>query len=315
MAKRNNQSAPLSARGPLSRKVLTGARAHRMGKVVDIEAWKEGRELAKAFERSGVVRGGLEDRDPLHRLFILGQNQLSVLVEQLSVLPELSKLSDVIVEAEEEYLPDGPPMSPLTRSYFFCWMALDLVAGPQRESFASIVVDLCRFFRAAPSLIELFDGLDRSRMGIYLHTGFDGKYIVLRELVTGDVRRVSCPAGHKGGPGELWYARIFDWPFSTDGPGYSVVVTTPYVLASADANGRICPAKEQDWLAFFERTLPKTGKPDRAEAYAYLMKYGLNRNYWNEYVFLAYVNDFREMIMLEGIPDRPGTLPHRDLAR
>jgi len=92
-------------------------------------------------------------------------------------------------------------------------------------------------------------------------------------------------------------------------------VTTPYVLASADANGRICPAQEWEWLAFFERALPKTGKRDRAEAYAYLMKYGLSRNYWNEYVFLAYVNDFRKMIMLEGIPDRPETLPHRDLAR
>lgn len=52
-----------------------------------------------------------------------------------------------------------------------------------------------------------------------------------------------------------------------------------------------------------------------ATAYAHLMKYGLTRNYWNEYIFLAYRNFRQDVIMLEGIPDIAESLPHSDAGR
>ena len=41
-----------------------------------------------------------------------------------------------------------------------------------------------------------------------------------------------------------------------------------------------------------------------------LMQHGLSTNHWDEYIFLAYVNDEHDAIFLMGIPDVKGSLPH-----
>ena len=40
------------------------------------------------------------------------------------------------------------------------------------------------------------------------------------------------------------------------------------------------------------------------------MKYGLARNYWNEYIMDSFVTSQAEMIMLAGYPDLRTSLPH-----
>jgi hypothetical protein len=40
------------------------------------------------------------------------------------------------------------------------------------------------------------------------------------------------------------------------------------------------------------------------------MKYGLERNYWNEYILEAYVSHQTEAIFLTGLPDAEDTKPH-----
>ena len=70
------------------------------------------------------------------------------------------------------------------------------------------------------------------------------------------------------------------------------------------------PFVEGDWLDYFERNLIRTKINEKEAAYEYLMKYGLSRNYWNEYVFLSYRNYQHDMVLLEGFPDIPSSLPH-----
>ena len=47
-----------------------------------------------------------------------------------------------------------------------------------------------------------------------------------------------------------------------------------------------------------------------AEALHRLLKFGPKRNYWNEFVFLAYRKHQSDAIYLSGIPDLKATLPH-----
>jgi len=89
-----------------------------------------------------------------------------------------------------------------------------------------------------------------------------------------------------------------------------VVFTTPYVLGKLGPRREFIPFVEEDWLAYFARNLFKINVDTKEIAYDYLMKYGLNRNYWNEYVFLSYRNHQHDMILLEGFPDIPSSLPH-----
>ncbi len=80
-----------------------------------------------------------------------------------------------------------------------------------------------------------------------------------------------------------------------------MVVTTPYLLLSPNVEA---------WTEYLTRTLPKTQRKDHGDAYRYLMKFGLQPNYWPEYVFERYVNHRPDVIFLRGLLDVPESRPH-----
>jgi len=136
-------------------------------------------------------------------------------------------------------------------------------------------------------------------MGFYIHEGFKGACTVLREMVTGIECKAIVPSGYRGEKGELWLVRILPPPIPGSSP--HVVFTTPYLILRPGP---------KEWLAYFARTLPKINPADPQRSYGILMKYGPKRNYWNEYIFEAYVNHRTEVVFLAGLPDVEETRPH-----
>lgn len=296
--------------GPISRNVLSSARQLLRRKVVDFTAWQDAKIRAEDFDKTILSQAELSTYDPVHGIYIYGQNQLSVLIEQLAELPMLDPLTDAYAEAQDEYMPSGPPLSPLTKSYFCGWGYFDLSAGAQRETFATVAIELCQFLNIDEGLIRIFEIMQQSRMGIYLHAGTSGRYLWLRELITNREIKAISPSGYHGRPGEIWFARVLPAPFDRERFDYAVVFTTPYIAGKLRDKHTFSRTTEKDWVAYFERNLDQTGCDEKALAYAFLMKYGLSRNYWNEYVFLAYMNHQHDMIFLAGFPDIPSSLPH-----
>ena len=128
----------------------------------------------------------MEKHDPLHAIYIYAQNQISVIVEQINELHELSTAGHAYEKADDLYMPSGPPMSPLTQSYFSCWGFFDLCHGLQKETFGTIAIDLCNFLGCRePELIQVFECMQKSRMGVYVHRDVSGECVILEELVTG----------------------------------------------------------------------------------------------------------------------------------
>jgi hypothetical protein len=300
----------------LARKVIGALAKLQRQQVIDLTAWRQGKAQAEAINEAWRCQPSLTDLDPLHALYAYGQNQLGAMIEQLSQIPTLGKLTDAYAAAEEEYMPSGPPMSPLTNSYFTSWGAFDLAVGVKRESFASIAIALCRQLHPqGGALLAVFETLQRSRMGVYRHEGTDGRYVQLTELITERTFKALSPSGYCGQRGELWLARVLPPRPGLESGDYAVVFTTPYLLGEVDASGRYRPAREADWQAYFTRTLPRVKSADTVVAYEQLMKYGLTRHYWNEYIFLAYFNHRQDSILLAGWPDRPDSLPHSPASR
>lgn len=300
-----------SCKGPIAKRVIAALRKQSMRKVVDIEVVRQAKSYAAELDASVVTNDELAAMDPVHAVYIQAQNQLSVIAEQLVALPALERLTTPCAEAEDLYLPSGPPMSPLTTSYFFCWGTFDLVAGVKKESLGSVCIDLGRALGMNAELLHIFTLMQASRMGIYVHEGTEGHFVLLREIFTNVRVKAISPSGYLGQPGELWYVRILPEPFPELGLGYSVVFTTPYVLL-ADRRMGGALATEQQWLDFVHRSLEHTGKKDQNRAFEHLMKYGLDRLYWNEFVFEAYVNHRHEMIWLQGLPDDDVSRPLSD---
>jgi hypothetical protein len=183
--------------------------------------------------------------------------------------------------------------------------------GIKKESFGTVIIDMCRSLKVDQGLIKIFECMQNSRMGFYIHEGGSEGFVHLRELITQKQIKVIVPSGYMGSQGEIWFARIMPEPFANLNYGYSVVFTTPYIISEM-RNGRFVYSNEKSWNLFFERNLGKTKIDDKNRAYEFLMKFGLNRNYWNEYIFEGYANHQDDMILLAGFPDIPLSRPHSD---
>lgn len=293
----------------VSSKLLLSFRKIRNEQTINIKDWRQGKTTAEELQQTVVSDKELAKLDPAHAIYVYAQNQLSVFVEQIAVMPELTKLVDAYEKAEDEYMPSFPPKSPLTSSYFTCWGFFDLYVGSHKETFGTIILQLCEFFKTNKQLTNIFQIMQQSRMGIYIHSGTRGELVFLRELITNKEMTAIVPSGYFGETGEMWLARVLPPP-GAGGAEYGVVFTTPYVLGEIEKGSLFKNASEEKWKAYFDRNLKKTGIAEETAAYEALMKYGLTKNYWNEYIFLSYVNYRNNTILLAGFPDRPATLPH-----
>jgi hypothetical protein len=218
----SNPAPTPGAPGPLARQVLAALHEFRRHNVIDLRAWQTAQRRTQALAEAPE----LADLDPLHGFYAYAHNQLGALVEQLADLPMLAKLTAAYAEAEDLYTPAGPPISPLTRSYFSGWGLCDLGVGAQRESYAGIALAVCRALGTEATLLAAFDILSGSRMGLYRHEGHAGRYVVLTELVTQRTCQALSPSGYTGRRGELWFARVL--PSIPPLGDYALVFTTPY---------------------------------------------------------------------------------------
>ena len=233
------------------------------GKVVNLKDIIAGRAAAEELQRTVVTKERLAGFRPEHAVYVYAQNEVSVMSEQLTAVEEMAPFVDIVSKAEDLYMPSGPPMSPLTTSYFTCWAFFDACVEPTSETIGTTVLDVGAAFGMHAELLRLIRLMQESRMGLYAHEGTEASLVVLRELDTDAVCRAIVPSSHRGQRGELWYARLLPPPIT--GGFEHVVFTTPYVLLEPGLH---------EWQAYFRRTLPDAPKRARLDAYERHMKYG-----------------------------------------
>ena len=240
-----------------------------------------------------------DGHDPLHALYLSVQNIASVFAECVSGLPELEFYYDAIAVGEDRYMPDAPPISPLTRSYFTTWAFFDFRFGRELETIGTCLLETSDHLGLDPGLVEAIRQFQESRMGVYEHSGTQGRRVRLRELLTGQDFDTLCTSGYGGKPGELWYVRLC--PPILDLVGYHVTFTTPYILTQAG---------KSDWTAYLNRAMLQLKGGDGDRRLHELLKHGLSVHHWNEFIFQAYHHHQYDAIFLAGIPDVKGSLPN-----
>jgi hypothetical protein len=244
-----------------------------------------------------LINDGL---DPIHAVYAFVQQMSSMFAEGVSQLPEMKAYYKAAAAAEDEYMPEGPPISPLTGSFFTTWAFFDLRFGKSGDTIGGCQIELNDLFCLNPDQLDALKKLNHSRMGIYEQIGFDGPHVRLRELITNDEVVCQNASGYRGQQGELWYVRLLP-PLLPELATYHIVFTTPYILIG---NGK------DDWTQFLNRSMRLFKSDDEHEQLYRLMKYGTGPNYWNKFVFRAYHHHQSDAIFLAGIPDLKATLPH-----
>ncbi len=280
--------------GPIARKIVNALSKPQKQKLVDLAIRRKGADEMERIHREAVASDDARNESPSFAAYTNVTNWALALVEAIQEMPELRRFMDRIQKAEDEYMPSGPPMSPLTKSFFWSWALWDLTVGVKHETLGSIVLAVARSRGMDPSFVDVLSTLVESRLGLHVHAGVANGRIQLRELVTDELRVCSCQAGYDGVAGELWLARVL--PASSAEVADHVVVTTPYVIVN--------PGVEA-WRKYLARTLANTGKRENIDAYRVLMKRD-----WSEYVFEAYASHRTEAIFLLGLPDVAESRPH-----
>jgi hypothetical protein len=243
---------------------------------------------------------------------MLACRALQVVIAQLAGAPGMGNVVQTIDEAEEEYGPGGPPVSPVHDSLFTTWSTLDLSFGRHRETVASIALRLAKHLGLDDDVRATIETHAATRLGVYRvlveeppRAGVSAR-IRLRELVTERELWMQFFEAYDVRAGDLLLVRPVPLPdASARARGVShVAFVSPYVL-----KGHTDP----EWLDYFEREAGEQKTRLDAEVYAKIMRGHGNPRRWLEYVFVGYVGQReKNVVLVEGIPDRPETLQHHE---
>jgi hypothetical protein len=200
----------------------------------------------------------------------------------------LAEFAEFVAEADDDFLPHGPPDSPITESFFFGWWAIDRTIHGGDESIAKVAAELAAKYGGAEEEIARIRTLADTHVRVVKIEERSGANAKLRDLVTDEVIEVGLAAAWDGDAGQLWLARaVPDMCF------------TPYALDHA----------EQEWREYFERTLGDVQGDELARRYREHMR-GDPTSTWLEYILDGYDGGNQHTLRLAGVPDRPETLPH-----
>jgi hypothetical protein len=273
-------------------------------KIIDLSGLRAVKDI---FEEAQLDSEGLKKliskgHDPCHAVYIFAQRFASVLGEQFCVMKETRQFVKIVGEAEDEYQPGGPPLSPLTISYFTMWSLFDVLFGQSHETIGTCILRIGDLIKMPSWLLDVISLMQHSAMGIYVHCGTEGNLVRLRALGSQETRLCLAPSGYVGQSGELWFIRLL--PPANALFDYHVVFNTPYILVGVT---------EPMFASYLDREVGRMGSrklPGKLDARAYIMKHGPTPNHWNEYVFCAYTGHQHEAVFLTGIPDIKESLPH-----
>lgn len=260
--------------------------------------WSQEQEAIVHMARELARLGAAAPLNAGFELYAHLRKWMGDMLEALIGRAELAPYATLLEKSEREYMPDYPPMSPVTTSFYWQWVMFDLPVSKQWETFGSILLDIGREFQMDAEFLRLIAVLSASRMGLHMHEGIKDGAVLLREMVTGVQRTCYSSSGYLGAAGELWLARVFRPPVP-ESP-ISACITTPYLIRHPGVEG---------WQDYLQRTLPKTKLADPSAAYARLMKRGIKPNLWAEYIIEGYSNHTGNVIFLFGLPDVPESLP------
>ena len=295
--------------GTTADKIAKAILAHERSGVIDLSTYRAGKvavddaRLGDDRLRELLAKGS----DPAHAVFTYAQNFASFLCEQMSSMKELRQYAGIVATAEDDYVPGYPPQSPVTVSYFTTWALFDVLFGQSHETIGTCLLRLARDLPFPGWLVDAIGAMQTSRMGFYVHDGFEDRFVRLREIDGEGVKLCHIASRHEGAEGQIWFGRII--PPMNGLVKYHVFFTTPYiVIQTTEAMISAYMTREIERLAGRRR-------PGGMDARAFLLKHGLSPNHWNEYIFCAYSNYRKDAVFIAGVPDDRESLPLGRLKR
>lgn len=269
------------------------------GAAIPIEGLRASRAAADATHQALAEIGKQQTPIPVARALQSLRFGLDIATQLLRQLHSLRKLNDAIADAQEHYMPGGPPMSPVLDTAFSTWMLFDLRRGRARESVSDIISAIIRKKGHAthPLLLRL-EQFMASHWAVYTCTRVSSSSeCEVRNILTGEDLRVvhDHALSIKLGDQVLW--RLL----APERPGEAWIGALSAYLISG--------VRVRDWQMYAERV---TGASDPSpSAVRNLFSTADAERRWLDYLVDGYLGvDPLGRVTLTGVPDRPDSLPH-----
>lgn len=210
-----------------------------------------------------------------------------------------------VCDKQDEYMPSGPPMSPITKTFFRSWMTFDALINDK----LTLGLLFSRYIQEKKVMgyaVQAMNNLNDSFVSLYQVVGGDLKKTILWDLIEKREIEAAIPiydysvATYSPAIGEVWYARILP-PLNEDEFVYTVL-GTPLIFGNTTRD---------DWEGYLSRRI--ASKDTNSEGLKKHLKRGDSFSYWLEFVFQAYSTHTREVIYAQGLPDIIESRPHGDL--
>jgi hypothetical protein len=125
--------------------------------------------LVKARKNANIEDHSAKNHDDeQYEIYVAAYNLLAFIIEVIG--PELRPFDQhtkIAEDASEKYMPSWPTMSPVSSSFFYTWLSLDLRIGADKESYTSCIIEVSKYLSIDTEICRLFTLMSESRLGIY----------------------------------------------------------------------------------------------------------------------------------------------------
>ena len=243
---------------------------------------------------------------------------------QLLGAPAFGALARFHDQVEDEYMPGGPPQSPVYDSFAIQFVLSAVPQGIANETPYSVLARLLLRDPSRARLQSMAQSLADSRFDLYRVKSASSHTAEIESVRGGGTLSVGLtgPFLRAGDFGLMRVLQFGDRFFIADSPymlkaseGDWYLYLARIVAQQQGADSHPAPqkasklsSKEQARRRQKDKARATSNEPE--EIIRRHLKFGPSPRYWFDYVMDAYAGERRGTVFLEGVPDRPELLPH-----
>lgn len=243
---------------------------------------------------------------------------------QLLGAPAFDALTRFHDQIEDEYMPGGPPQSPVYDSFAMQFVLSAVPQGIANETPYSVLARLLLRDPSRARLQSMAQSLADSRFDLYRVKGASSHTAEIESVRGGGTLSVGLtgPFLRIGDFGLMRVLQFDDRSFIADSPYLlnasegdwrqylARIVAQQQGAASPPAPQKASKLSSKEQARRRQKDKARASRNEPEEIIGRHLKFGPSPRYWFDYVMDAYAGERRGIVFLAGVPDRPELLPH-----